>query len=181
LHNCVPYGYVQFSKLQNYHFTLSCSTSLNLSSKGNLLETLFTINQAFTGKSATPNVTLRCSAAFPNVRRVVGHNHRVGRVLSFFSNRRNGDSPNPSPAGECAPPPRFWGRGTVAGDRRTVWRVLIPTGGAYTVVIFKFTYILDQQLVKIFESRSRIHEHERTRFLGIILRVLRLEVSVWIS
>ncbi len=30
--------------------------------------------------------------------------HRVGRVLSFFSSRRNWDSPNPSPAGECVPP-----------------------------------------------------------------------------
>jgi hypothetical protein len=30
--------------------------------------------------------------------------HRVGRVISFFSSRRNWDSPNPSPAGECAPP-----------------------------------------------------------------------------
>ncbi len=31
--------------------------------------------------------------------------HRVGRVLSFFSSRWYWDSPNPSPAGECAPPP----------------------------------------------------------------------------
>ncbi len=30
--------------------------------------------------------------------------HRVGRLLSFFSSRRNWDSPTPSPAGECAPP-----------------------------------------------------------------------------
>jgi hypothetical protein len=29
--------------------------------------------------------------------------HRVGRVLSFFSSRKNWDSPNPSPAGECPP------------------------------------------------------------------------------
>ncbi len=28
------------------------------------------------------------------------------RVLSFFSRRRNWDSPNPSPASECAPSPR---------------------------------------------------------------------------
>ncbi len=42
--------------------------------------------------------------------------HRVGRVLSFFSSRRNLDSPNPSPAGECAPHPRFWGKG------HTRWR-----------------------------------------------------------
>jgi hypothetical protein len=29
--------------------------------------------------------------------------HRVDRVLRFFSNRPNWDSPIPSPAGECAP------------------------------------------------------------------------------
>jgi hypothetical protein len=29
--------------------------------------------------------------------------HRVGIVLTFFSSRRNGDYPKPSPAGECAP------------------------------------------------------------------------------
>jgi hypothetical protein len=29
--------------------------------------------------------------------------HRVGRVLSFASSRWNWDSPNPSPARECAP------------------------------------------------------------------------------
>ncbi len=34
--------------------------------------------------------------------------HRVGRVLSFFSSRRNWDSPTPSPAGECA---LLWFRG----------------------------------------------------------------------
>jgi hypothetical protein len=46
-------------------------------------------------------------------------NHKVGRVLSFFSRRRNWDSPNPSPAGVCAPPPPLWfrGRGTPAGER----------------------------------------------------------------
>jgi hypothetical protein len=31
--------------------------------------------------------------------------HRVSRVLSFFSSRRNWGSPNPSPASECALPP----------------------------------------------------------------------------
>jgi hypothetical protein len=30
--------------------------------------------------------------------------HRVGRVLSFFSSRRNWDSRKPSPACECVPP-----------------------------------------------------------------------------
>jgi hypothetical protein len=44
--------------------------------------------------------------------------YRAGRVLSFFSSRRNWDYPNPSPAGECAPPPLvLGGRGTLAGER----------------------------------------------------------------
>jgi hypothetical protein len=50
---------------------------------------------------------------------------RVGRVLSFFSSRRNWDSPNPSPAGECAPP-ASGGSGTLAGERGG-GRVPIPT------------------------------------------------------
>ncbi len=54
--------------------------------------------------------------------------HRVSRVLSFFSSRRNCDSSNPSPAGSCAP--LFLlvmgGRGTLAGERGD-GRVPIPT------------------------------------------------------
>ncbi len=52
--------------------------------------------------------------------------HRVGRVLSFFSSRRNWDSPNPSPAGKCAPPFGTGGWGTLAGERGG-GRVPIPT------------------------------------------------------
>jgi hypothetical protein len=56
--------------------------------------------------------------------------HRVGRVLSFSPVVGiDWDSPNPSPAGECAPPPLVpGGRGTLAGER---WggRVPIPTRG----------------------------------------------------
>jgi hypothetical protein len=33
----------------------------------------------------------------------------VGRVIIFFTSRRNWDSPNPSPVGECAPPPFLGG------------------------------------------------------------------------
>jgi hypothetical protein len=48
------------------------------------------------------------------------------RVLSFFSCRRNWDSPNPSPASEFIPPPfGTGGRGTLAGGGR----VPIPTRG----------------------------------------------------
>ncbi len=46
-------------------------------------------------------------------------NHRVDRVLSFFSSRRNWDSPTPSTSGECDPPPLVRGGGThsLAGER----------------------------------------------------------------
>ncbi len=53
-----------------------------------------------------------------------------GRVLSFFCSRRNWDSPNPSPAGECASC-SLWFRGdgnTLAGERGG-GRVPIPTRG----------------------------------------------------
>ncbi len=53
--------------------------------------------------------------------------HRAGRVLSFFSSRRNWDSPNPSSAGECVPPGSER-RGTLAGERGG-GRVPIPTRG----------------------------------------------------
>ena len=45
-------------------------------------------------------------------------NYRVGILLSIFSSRWNWESPNPSPARECAPPPPLLvpgGRGTLAG------------------------------------------------------------------
>ncbi len=60
--------------------------------------------------------------------------HRVGRVLSFFSSRRNWDSPNPAPAGECAPPPRFWGEGHTRGRERG-WESPNSDEGRYTVVL----------------------------------------------
>jgi hypothetical protein len=43
--------------------------------------------------------------------------HRVGRVLSFFSSRRNWDSPNPSPARLRPPPFGSGGSGTFDGER----------------------------------------------------------------
>jgi hypothetical protein len=62
--------------------------------------------------------------------------HRVGRVLSFFSSRRNWDSPNPSPAGECAPPPfGSGGRGTWHTRwRERGWESPNSDEGTYTVV-----------------------------------------------
>jgi hypothetical protein len=57
-------------------------------------------------------------------------NPQSRQSVSFFSSRRKWDSPNPSPAGECAlpPPPGSGGRGTLAGERG-VGRVSIPTRG----------------------------------------------------
>ncbi len=55
--------------------------------------------------------------------------HRVGRGLSFFSSRRNRNSPNLSPAGECAPP-----RGGWAGAQ--------SDEGTYTLVLFIHTYLV---------------------------------------
>ncbi len=59
-------------------------------------------------------------AQTPHTRQSVtvdSRHHRVGSVLSFFSSRRNWDSP-PSPLGVCAPPPWFGGGGThsLAGE-----------------------------------------------------------------
>jgi hypothetical protein len=69
--------------------------------------------------------------------------HRVGRVLSFFSSRRNWYSPNPSPAGESAP---------VLGGGHTRWRVRgweNPNSdeGTYTVVLFIYTYFVGPSIL----------------------------------
>jgi hypothetical protein len=61
-------------------------------------------------------------------------------VLSFLSSRRNLDSPNPSPTGECAPP-------LAPGEGHTRWRERgweSPSSNAetYTVVGTLYIYIL---------------------------------------
>ncbi len=65
--------------------------------------------------------------------------HRVGRVLRFFTSRRNWDFPHPSPAGECAPPPRFWGEGHTRWRERG-WESPNSDEGTYTVVLFIYIY-----------------------------------------
>ncbi len=55
-----------------------------------------------------------------------GNEHRVGRVLSFISSRRNWDSPKPLTRRRVYPPSR--GEGTLAGER-WVGRVPIPMRG----------------------------------------------------
>ncbi len=53
----------------------------------------YVISCDFAVFATSPTLNLLC-----NIRKV----HGVGRVLSFFSSRRNWDSPNPLPAGEYA-------------------------------------------------------------------------------
>ncbi len=71
----------------------------------------------------------RCFMSF------VGYSHRVGRVLSFFSSRRNWNSPNPSPAGEGASPLWFWGEGHTRWLERG-WESPNSHEGTYTVVLY---------------------------------------------
>jgi hypothetical protein len=66
-----------------------------------------------------------------------GKQHRVGRVLSFFSSRRNWDSPKPSAEGECGPP--LWYR----GEGHTRWRESPNSDeGTYTAVLCKYMYFV---------------------------------------
>jgi len=53
----------------------------------------------------TQNSLTSCTYLGQRIGEVLRTGHRVGRVLNFFSIRRNWDSHNPSPAGECAPHP----------------------------------------------------------------------------
>jgi hypothetical protein len=55
--------------------------------------------------------------------------HREGRVLSFFSSRRNWDSPNPSPEGRVFPPPPWFRGEEHTRLRERGWVVPIPTRG----------------------------------------------------
>jgi hypothetical protein len=63
---------------------------------------------------------------------------RVGIVLSFFSSRRNWDSPNPSPAGECTLP-QFWGEGHTHWRKRG-WES--PNSDEETYTVKLFIYVL---------------------------------------
>jgi hypothetical protein len=85
--------------------------------------------------------------------------HRVGRVLSFFSSRRNWDSPNPSPAGECAPPGS--GGGAHSREGMGVWESPYSDERTYTVVLCKYTYFVPYPqevprvaIAPIFQGRS---------------------------
>jgi hypothetical protein len=74
--------------------------------------------------------------------------HRV----SFFSSRRNWDSPKPSPAGECA---RSGGEGHTRWRERG-WESPNSDEGTYTAVLFIYTYFVLPIIVGI----NRDFKHE---------------------
>jgi hypothetical protein len=84
--------------------------------------------------------------------------HRVGRVLSFFSSRRNWDSPTPLAAGECAPPPFGPGGREHSPAEKGVGS---PNSeeGTYTVVLYVYKYfvvasLFEKYVAQIFLSLS---------------------------
>jgi hypothetical protein len=84
-------------------------------------------------------------------KRVKHWQNRAGRVLSFFSIRRNWDSLNPSPAGECAPLPLVPGGGAQLACERGGGRVPIPTMGYtlwYSVCLFTLWLVFFQTLLE---------------------------------
>jgi hypothetical protein len=66
---------------------------------------------------------------------------RVGRVLNLFSSHRHWDSPNPSPPGECAPPPFDRGEGHTRW-REKGWESSNSDEWTYTVVLFLYKYLV---------------------------------------
>jgi hypothetical protein len=73
------------------------------------------------------------------------NNSCTAYVLKFFSSRRNWDSPNPSPAGECAQPPLVLGGGAHSRRERG-WESPNSDEGTYTVVLFIYMYFVVQHL-----------------------------------
>ncbi len=57
-------------------------------------------------------------------------------MLSFFSSRRNWDSPNPLPAGECGPPP-------ASGEGLGAWESPNSDEGTDTVLLCIYKYFVD--------------------------------------
>jgi hypothetical protein len=107
------------------------------------------------------------------------------KSTTVYAPRRNWNSPNPFLASECSPSPRNRGRGHTS-LRVGGWGESQFRRGAYTVVLFICTYFVSLTLppaaAAAAVTRSRIHTLTiSVIFLGVILRVLRLEVSVCIS
>jgi len=73
--------------------------------------------------------------------------HRVGRVLSIFSSRRNWTPPTLTRRRVCPPPPGSRGKGTLAGERG--WESPNFNEGTYTVVLFIYVLFESNECTKI--------------------------------
>jgi hypothetical protein len=73
----------------------------------------------------------------------------VSQSAKLFSSRRNWDSPNPSPAGDCAPPPGSGGRGTLAGEREGLGESQFRRGNIH-LVLFIYMYFVGSILYSSF-------------------------------
>ncbi len=127
----------------------------------------FKDSNATVGKKVfdTQNSLKSCTYLGQRIGEVLRTGHRVGRVLSFFSSRRNWDSPNPSSAGEYAPPTGSGGRGTLAGERRGE-RVPIQfrRGDIHSVVVLFIyrTYFVEQGNVSRYKEQV-VHVSQQAR------------------
>ncbi len=98
--------------------------------------------------------------------------HRVDRVLIFFSIRPNWDSPIPSPAGERVPPPLVQGGGgthSLAGEEvggSQFWR-----GDRHCDTLVKYMYVLcDVDLVLDFADTEQANSNvSYTQYLTLPL------------
>jgi len=71
-----------------------------------------------------------------------GTYHRVCRVLSFFSSRRNWDFPTPYPQASVPTPPFGWGAGWHTRLRERGWGNPNSDEGTYTVVLRIYKYFV---------------------------------------
>jgi hypothetical protein len=75
---------------------------------------------------------------------IIWTRHSVGRVLSFFSSRRNWTSPTPHRRRvRPLPPLGLWREGTLTIAREG-WESPDSDEGTYTVVLFKYVYFVGQ-------------------------------------
>jgi hypothetical protein len=88
--------------------------------------------------------------------------HRVGRELSFFSSRRNWDSPNPSPAGEYAPPPWFRGEGHTSW-RESGWKSQFQRADMHCGALYIYVLCALQD-----KKKQKINETELQRLYRVI-------------
>ncbi len=95
-------------------------------------------------KDFFPFYIQHCFICRPPLDSTVTQDHRVGRVLSFFSSRWNWDSPTPPlQASVPSPSPRFWGGGTHSLAREGLGESQFRRGGIHCGTLY--IYVLCAQ------------------------------------